>query len=203
MILRFEEDFPGAKIFKLEENYRSTQAILAAANELVANNQSRSAKKLFTKRAEGEPITAYPAETERDRSALRRREDQRTRPRRRGLPRLPDALPHQRTVARLRRGAAEPKASRTGSSAASGSTRAPKIKDMIAYLRYIVNPSDAVAFRRIVNVPRRSIGQQTLASLVDAANSAGRLRRAGDLRQGDCCAVRSRRSRRSSSVSPS
>ena len=48
-----------------------------------------------------------------------------------------------------------------------------EIKDMMAYLRYIVNPSDAVAFRRIVNVPRRSIGQQTLASLVDAANAAG------------------------------
>jgi DNA helicase-2/ATP-dependent DNA helicase PcrA len=48
-----------------------------------------------------------------------------------------------------------------------------EIKDMLSYLRYIVNPSDAVAFRRIVNVPRRSIGQQTLASLVDAANAAG------------------------------
>ena len=48
-----------------------------------------------------------------------------------------------------------------------------EIKDMIAYLRYIVNPSDAVAFRRIVNVPRRSIGQQTLASLIEAANVSG------------------------------
>ena len=48
-----------------------------------------------------------------------------------------------------------------------------EIKDMMAYLRYIVNPSDAVAFRRIVNVPRRSIGQQTIASLVDAAVAAG------------------------------
>ena len=53
MILRFEEDFPGAKVFKLEENYRSTQTILDAANELVANNRTRAPKKLFTKRARG------------------------------------------------------------------------------------------------------------------------------------------------------
>ena len=65
MILRFEEDFPGAKVFKLEENYRSSQTILAAANELVQNNPNRSAKTLFTKRAEGEKITAFQAESER------------------------------------------------------------------------------------------------------------------------------------------
>ena len=66
MILRFEEDFDGAKIFKLEENYRSTQPILDAANALVANNRTRAAKKLFTRREAGEPITVYPAATERD-----------------------------------------------------------------------------------------------------------------------------------------
>ena len=66
MILRFEEDFPGAKVFKLEENYRSTQRILDAANALVANNKTRATKKLFTSRAEGEAITVYSAATERD-----------------------------------------------------------------------------------------------------------------------------------------
>ncbi|MGB8150802.1 MAG: UvrD-helicase domain-containing protein, partial [Candidatus Cybelea sp.] len=66
MILRFEEDFPGAAVFKLEENYRSTGRILDAANTLVANNSSRAAKKLFTSRGEGDPITVYPAATERD-----------------------------------------------------------------------------------------------------------------------------------------
>ena len=57
-----------------------------------------------------------------------------------------------------------------------------EIKDVIAYLRYIVNPSDALAFKRIVNVPRRGIGQQTLAALVQAANAARPLGRRGDLR---------------------
>ncbi|HKU82231.1 MAG TPA: UvrD-helicase domain-containing protein, partial [Candidatus Tumulicola sp.] len=66
MILRFEEDFPGATIFKLEENYRSTQTILDAANALVANNKTRAPKKLFTQRDEGEAITVYSAQTERD-----------------------------------------------------------------------------------------------------------------------------------------
>src|SRR5581483_10672307 len=66
MILRFEEDFPGATVYKLEENYRSTQQILNAANALVANNRTRAAKKLFTNRGEGEGISVFPATTERD-----------------------------------------------------------------------------------------------------------------------------------------
>ena len=66
MILRFEEDFPGAKIFKLEENYRSTQTILAAANELVVNNANRSNKTLFTNRKAGVPVTAYQADSDRE-----------------------------------------------------------------------------------------------------------------------------------------
>ena len=64
-ILRFEEDFPGAKVFKLEENYRSTETILTVANEVVSQNQTRAEKKLFTKRGVGEPVTVYGAETER------------------------------------------------------------------------------------------------------------------------------------------
>src|SRR5215469_5540672 len=66
MILRFEEDFPGATTFKLEENYRSTQRILDAANQLVANNKTRAPKKLFTRRGGGESITVFSAQTERD-----------------------------------------------------------------------------------------------------------------------------------------
>ena len=69
MILRFEQDFPGAAVFRLEENYRSTQTILDAANELVANNTNRSEKKLFTNRDAGEPLTVFPAETERPKRA--------------------------------------------------------------------------------------------------------------------------------------
>src|SRR5579863_4554392 len=171
MILRFEEDFPGAKTFKLEENYRSSGRILDAANTLVANNRSRAPKKLFTAREEGEPITLYPAATERDearyvvekvKSLVRDgaayrdfvvlyRTNAQSRVYEEAL--LAEGIPY-RVVGGV------------------GFYARTEIKDIIAYLRYIVNSSDALAFKRIVNVPRRGIGQQTLAALVQAANQS-------------------------------
>lgn len=172
MILRFEEDFPGAKVFKLEENYRSTQRILDAANALVANNKTRAKKKLFTRRAEGEAITVYSAATERDEAryvtekikqmvrdgaAYREflilyRTNAQSRVFEEAL--IADGIPY-RVVGGV------------------GFYARSEIKDVIAYLRYIANPADALAFRRIVNIPRRGIGQQTLAALVQAANARG------------------------------
>jgi len=170
-ILRFEENFPGAKVFKLEENYRSTQTILAAAAELVANNQNRADKTIFTKRAEGETVTVYGAETER---AEARYVIEKIKELVREGAAYRDFMVLYRTNAQSRvfeegfLGEGIPYRVVGG----VGFYARVEIKDMMAYLRYIVNPSDAVAFRRIVNVPRRSIGQQTLASLVDAANAA-------------------------------
>jgi DNA helicase II / ATP-dependent DNA helicase PcrA len=171
-ILRFEEDFPGAKVFKLEENYRSTETILGVANELVINNTTRAEKTLFTKRAAGEKITVYGAETER---AEARYVIEKIKELVREGAAYRDFLVLYRTNAQSRvfeegfLGEGIPYRVVGG----VGFYARTEIKDMVAYLRYIVNPSDAVAFRRIVNVPRRSIGQQTLASLVDAANQAG------------------------------
>jgi DNA helicase-2/ATP-dependent DNA helicase PcrA len=171
-ILRFEEDFPGTVVFKLEENYRSTQRILDAANELVENNKSRAPKKLFTKRDEGEPVTVYGAETER---AEARYVMEKIKELVREGAAYRDFLVLYRTNAQSRvfeEGFASEGIPYRVVGGIGFYARA-EIKDMMAYLRYIVNPSDAVAFRRIVNVPRRSIGQQTIASLVDAANAAG------------------------------
>ncbi len=172
MILRFEEDFPGATVFKLEENYRSTQTILTAANELVQNNPNRSAKQLFTKRAEGEKITAFQAESER---AEVRYVMEKIKEHVREGAAYRDFLVLYRTNAQSRYFEegflAEGIPYRVVGGV--GFYARTEIKDMLSYLRYIVNPSDAVAFRRIVNVPRRSIGQQTLASLLEAANQAG------------------------------
>jgi DNA helicase-2/ATP-dependent DNA helicase PcrA len=171
MILRFEEDFDGAKIFKLEENYRSTQQILDAANALVANNRTRAAKKLFTRRDAGEPITVYPAATERDearyvvekiKSSVRDgsayrdflvlyRTNAQSRVFEEAL--IADGIPY-RVVGGV------------------GFYARAEVKDTVAYLRYILNPSDAIAFKRIVNVPRRGIGQQTLGALVQAAGAS-------------------------------
>jgi DNA helicase II / ATP-dependent DNA helicase PcrA len=170
MILRFEEDFPGAKIFLLEENYRSTQRILEAANALVVNNRTRAPKSLFTRRDGGEPIVLYPAATERDEA---RYVVEKIKSLVRDGAAYRDFLVLYRTNAQSRvfeeallaEGIPYRVVGGVGFYARS------EIKDVIAYLRYILNPSDALAFKRIVNIPRRGIGQQTLAALVQAANS--------------------------------
>ncbi len=171
MILRFEEDFPGATVFKLEENYRSTQRILDAANALVANNKTRAAKKLFTRRDEGEPITVYPAATERDEA---RYVVEKVKNLVRDGCAYRDFLVLYRTNAQSR--VFEEALLAEGIPyrvvGGVGFYARAEIKDVIAYLRYILNPSDAIAFKRIVNVPRRGIGQQTLGALVQAANAA-------------------------------
>ena len=172
MILRFEQDFPGAKVFKLEENYRSTQRILDAANALVANNKTRATKKLFTSRAEGEAITVYAAATERDEA---RYTTEKIKQMVRDGAAYKDFLVLYRTNAQSR--VFEEALIADGIPyrvvGGVGFYARAEIKDVIAYLRYIVNPADALAFKRIVNVPRRGIGQQTLAALVQAANAKG------------------------------
>ncbi len=170
MILRFEEDFPGAKVFKLEENYRSTQRILDAANALVANNKTRAKKKLFTRRAEGEPITVYPAATERDEA---RYVTEKIKEMVRDGSAYRDFLILYRTNAQSR--VFEEALIADGIPyrvvGGVGFYARAEIKDIIAYLRYVMNPADALAFKRIVNVPRRGIGQQTLSALVTAATA--------------------------------
>jgi len=172
MILRFEEDFPGAKVFKLEENYRSTQRILDAANALVANNRTRATKKLFTRRGEGEAISVYAAATERDEA---RYVTEKVKQMVRDGAAYRDFLILYRTNAQSR--VFEEALITDGIPyrvvGGVGFYARAEIKDVIAYLRYIVNPADALAFKRIVNVPRRGIGQQTLAALVHAATARG------------------------------
>ena len=172
MILRFEDDFKGAKVFKLEENYRSTQRILDAANAMVANNKTRASKKLFTNRAEGEEITLYPAATERDEA---RYVTEKIKEMVREGAAYKDFLILYRTNAQSR--VFEEAMIADGIPyrvvGGVGFYARAEIKDVIAYLRYVMNPSDALAFKRIVNVPRRGIGQQTLTALVQAANARG------------------------------
>ncbi len=172
MILRFEEDFAGAKVFKLEENYRSTQRILDAANALVANNKTRAKKKLFTRRAEGEAITVYPAATERDEA---RYVTEKIKEMVRDGSAYRDFLILYRTNAQSR--VFEEAMIADGIPyrvvGGVGFYARAEIKDIIAYMRYVMNPSDALAFKRIVNVPRRGIGAQTLSALVSAATARG------------------------------
>ncbi|TAM87880.1 DNA helicase PcrA [bacterium] len=174
LILRFEQDFPGARVFKLEQNYRSTGAILSAANELVANNRTRHPKRLFTERGGGEPVLCYAAESERDEAryvaerirhmvAEEGREYHemlvlyRTNAQSRIFEEtfLADGMPY-RVVGGV------------------GFYNRQEVKDAMSYLRFIANPADAVGFKRIVNVPRRGIGQTTVAQVLAAATDDGR-----------------------------
>ncbi|HEY0797992.1 MAG TPA: DUF3553 domain-containing protein, partial [Candidatus Baltobacteraceae bacterium] len=171
-ILRFETDFPNARVFKLEENYRSTQAILTVANELISHNETRKKKNLFTKRDAGQAVSVYKADSERYEA---RYVVEKVKELVRDGAAYRDFLVLYRTNAQSRvfeetlLGEGIPYRVVGG----VGFYARAEVKDMMAYLRYIVNPSDAVSFKRIVNVPRRSIGQQTIASLVDAASSMG------------------------------
>ncbi len=168
-MLDFKLDFPSVKIVRLEENYRSTQVILDAANGVISGNRNRLGKTLFTVRQGGEPVDAVVAADERDEAEWIAREiRERT---------AVDYYPHSdvailyRTNAQSR--ALEEALRRTSIpyrvvGAASFYERR-EVKDLVAYLRLIVNPADDEAFMRAVQVPKRGLGPATLAVLQAAA----------------------------------
>ncbi|MFN8106090.1 MAG: DNA helicase PcrA [Acidimicrobiia bacterium] len=172
-ILEFERDYPDAVVVNLEQNYRSTQEILEAANSVIAHNLQRRDKRLFTERRGGHRIQVYEAENEHDEAAFvateidRLVDDE-------GV-RMGDVAVFYRTNAQAR--VLEEVLVRAGVPyKVVGGTRfydRREIKDALAYLRLLVNPADEVSLRRIVNVPRRGIGDQTLSRLAAAAAAAG------------------------------
>ena len=165
-ILHFEKDFPDAKIIRLEENYRSTQAILDAASAVVANNQYRIGKTLWTKRKEGRALSLLEAFDEED-EARRVLEIIRKR-RGTALPcPLRDFVILYRINAQSR--ALEEALRRRGVPyVIVGGMRfyeRKEIKDLLAYLKVFSNPSDFMSLSRILNVPKRGIGEKTIEIL--------------------------------------
>jgi DNA helicase-2/ATP-dependent DNA helicase PcrA len=164
-IVRFEEAFPSAKLIVLEQNYRSTQKILSAANALIEHNVSRKPKNLWTEAGEGEPIVRYQADNEHDEAAFIATE----------IERLSEQEGHNygdcavfyRTNAQSR--VIEEIFTRFGIPyRVIGGLRfyeRREVKDLLAYLRVVVNPEDRVSLRRIINTPRRGIGDRTIAAL--------------------------------------
>jgi DNA helicase-2/ATP-dependent DNA helicase PcrA len=164
-ILDFEKDYPEAVVIKLEQNYRSTQTILAAANYVIANNAGRKPKTLWTANAAGEAITRFGAPDERDEGRFVATEIERLmREERRSYA---DFAVFYRTNAQSR--VLEDSLLREGVPyRIVGGTRffeRAEIRDVLAYLRVIVNPADGVSLRRIINVPRRGIGDATVAAI--------------------------------------
>jgi DNA helicase-2/ATP-dependent DNA helicase PcrA len=161
-ILNFEKDFPDCRVIKLEQNYRSTQNILDAANGVVSHNSDRKAKSLWTENPSGESIVIYQAEDEEDEASYVARQIQD------GLTGgYRDFAVFYRTNAQSR--ALEEAFIRQGIPyVIVGALRfyeRKEIKDLLAYLRILVNPSDSVSLKRIINTPPRGIGNRTVDHL--------------------------------------
>jgi DNA helicase-2/ATP-dependent DNA helicase PcrA len=173
-IIEFEAAFPDATVIPLEQNYRSTKVILDAANAVIANNVTRRPKELWTEGQGGEQIVRYRAEDEYDEAAWVTTE----------IGRLHefdgvdvgDIAVFYRTNAQSR--ALEEELVRAGIAyKVVGGTRfydRREVKDVLAYLRLLVNPADEVSARRVVNVPRRGVGDASVDKLARWARAEGR-----------------------------
>lgn len=166
-ILRFEKDYPGTKTIKLEQNYRSTQAILDAAHGVISKNRSRSEKKLFTNNKSGSPVLVLQlANEQQEAETIASRVLQATNI---GAHALRDVAILYRTNAQSR--SLEEACMRYGVPyTIIGGVRfydRKEIKDVLAYLRLIYQPRDLVSFERIVNVPGRGIGTTSLQRFLD------------------------------------
>ncbi len=171
-ILSFEKDFQGAKVVRLEQNYRSTRCILDAANAVIANNEGRKRKTLWTEKCAGERVARYEAENERDEAAFICKKI---------LEGVRDGDSYGDYAILYRMNAQ----SRVLESTlvnygiphkVYGGFRfyeRREIVDILSYLKLIANPNDDVAFARVVNVPRRGIGEKALEELRAAADAVG------------------------------
>ena len=170
-ILDFERDYPDARSVRLEQNYRSTGRILAAANAVIGHNQGRKGKKLWTEGPEGDPIAVVECDS--DRREARHVVDCIRRYDRLGRYRLGDAAVLYRTNAQSRLFEEELQRASLSYRIVGGIRFYDRreIRDVLAYLRLLVNPADDMALRRIVNTPRRGIGDTSLARLQDFAQT--------------------------------
>jgi DNA helicase II / ATP-dependent DNA helicase PcrA len=171
-ILDFERDFSDAHLVKLEQNYRSTQTILDAANALLSNNRRQIEKSLWTENQQGDPVHLRELEDEHAEARFVAGE----------IERLVDSGTSRDEIAVFYRANAQSRVLEDTlvrynvSYQVIGGTRfyeRAEIKDAMAYLTLLVNPSDVVAFQRVVNSPKRGIGDTTQARLVNQANTLG------------------------------
>ena len=172
-ILSFQRDYPEAKVFKLEQNYRSTRTIVEAANSVIVHNSRRMEKRCFSEGDEGEKIRVLKAYTDREEAELVV-QDLRDKVRATG-----DAWNEAAILYRTNNQsqALEESLRRRGIpyriyKGASFYDR-KEIKDMLAYIRLVVNPRDDEAFRRIVNYPARGIGDTTVLRIAQLAAERG------------------------------
>ena len=171
-ILNFTDDFPDAHVVKLEQNYRSTQTILDAANAVISNNRAQKPKSLWSELGHGDPIKVRELEDEHAEARFVTGEIQR----------LADEGVARSEIAVFYRTNAQSRVLEDTLVRAEipyqviGGTKfyeRAEIKDAIAYLTVLVNPADAGAFTRIVNSPRRGIGSTSMSRVLSFANTMG------------------------------
>ncbi len=171
-ILEFEDTFPDARVVKLEQNYRSTQTILDAANAVIRNNRAQKPKSLWTELGQGDPITVRELEDEHAEARFVTGEVQRL---------VDDGVARSEIAVFYRTNAQSRVLEDTLVRAeiayqVIGGTKfyeRAEIKDAIAYLTVLVNPQDVGAFTRIVNSPRRGIGATSMSRVLAFANTMG------------------------------
>jgi DNA helicase-2/ATP-dependent DNA helicase PcrA len=171
-ILDFEDDFPDAHVIRLEQNYRSTQTILSAANALISHNEERKGKNLWTDLGQGDPVRVRELDDEHAEARFVAGE----------IERLVDSGTSRDEIAVFYRTNAQSRVLEdtlvrygVGYQVIGGTKfydRA-EVKDAMGYLTFIANPADEVAFSRIVNSPRRGIGDTTQARIASHANTIG------------------------------
>lgn len=172
-ILEFEKAFPDTGVVVLDQNYRSTQTILDAANSVISNNYGRKPKELWTDKSAGDKIVLYRADDEVDEAAWIIRELDRLHGQ--GGLRWSDVAIFYRANAQSRI-IEERLAGVSVPYRVVGGTRfydRREVKDALAYLRAVVNPADEVSLKRVLNVPKRGIGDSSVARLDQYANSNG------------------------------
>ncbi|MFA5566575.1 MAG: DNA helicase PcrA [Acidimicrobiia bacterium] len=172
-ILEFEEAFPDATVVLLEQNYRSTQTILDAANAVISHNFGRKPKELWTDAGAGTPIRLYRADDEGEEAQWVANEINRLHDV--GDLRFDEVAIFYRTNAQSR--VLEERLMRSGVPyVVVGGTRfydRKEVKDALAYLRAVVNPTDEVSIKRVLNVPKRGIGDASIAKIDIYARSLG------------------------------
>lgn len=173
-ILQFEEDYPNARTILLEQNYRSTQTILSAANAVIERNENRRPKNLWTEAGAGATITGYVADTEHDEAQFVADEVDRLTDA--GEAKAGDVAIFYRTNAQSR--VFEEIFIRVGLPyKVVGGVRfyeRKEVRDVLAYLRVLANPEDTVPLRRVLNVPKRGIGDRAEA-MIDALSARERI----------------------------
>ncbi len=172
-ILDFERDFPNPRVFKLEQNYRSTKTILAAAGAVIRHNRERKDKTLWTENQGGEPLTCYTASNERDEADFIAREIAALT----GAGRFtPAGIVVFYRVNAQSRVIEEALVRRRIPYYVAGGMRfyeLREIKDLLAYLRVLANPADALSLERAIGVPPRGIGTKTVEAMKETAARAG------------------------------